>query len=120
MGVIKNRNQQRLHRKRRIRSKIKGTAQRPRLVVFRSLKGVTTQVIDDTKGHTLVATSLKEIYSSPKVKNDVKTAGKVGELIAQKCLKANIKEVVFDRGGYKYHGKIKALADGARKAGLKF
>ncbi len=117
MSVIRNRNQQRLHRKRRIKAKIKGTAQRPRLVVFRSLRGISAQVIDDDKRHTLVAVSLKEIYKKG-VKNTKETAYKVGSTIAKKCIKNNIKEVVFDRGGYKYHGKVKAVAEGARKEGL--
>ena len=113
-----SRNKLRLKRKRRVRAKIFGTAKKPRLSVFRSLKGVYAQIIDDEKGKTLAAVSLKEISAKPK-KNNVKNAGEIGKLIAQKCAKIKISEVVFDRGGYKYHGKIKALADGARKEGLK-
>lgn len=107
----------RTRRKRRIRSKIKGTPKRPRLCVFRSLKNIYVQIIDDEKGKTLLSGRLTEIK---KVKNDKEGAQKLGELIAQKCLDAKIQEVVFDRSGYKYHGKIKALAEGARKTGLKF
>lgn len=111
-----SRNKLRLHRKRRIRAKIKGTSQRPRLVVFRSLKNISVQVIDDKKGHTLIFSSLKEA----KTKNNLEGAKKVGEIIAKKCLEKKIKMVVFDRNGYKFHGKIKALAESARESGLKF
>jgi large subunit ribosomal protein L18 len=112
-----DRNKKRLSRKKRVTAKISGTAKIPRLCVFRSLKSIYAQVIDDTKGKTLVSAKLSEVKSA---KNDMKGAEKLGELIAEKSLKAKISEVVFDRGGYKYHGKVKALADGARKGGLKF
>lgn len=111
------RNLKRIHRKRRITAKISGTAKRPRLSVFRSLKNIYIQLIDDTKGKTLVSARLSEIK---KVKNDASGAKELGELIAKKCKEVKISEVVFDRGGYKYHGKVKALADGAREGGLKF
>ena len=116
MSVNRSRNQQRLHRKKRIR--VKGTASRPRFSVFRSLRGLSVQIIDDEKGNTLVAVTWKEIGANSK--NDIKSAEKVGELVADKCLKQGIREVVFDRSGYKYHGKVKAVAEGARKKGLKF
>ena len=112
-----DRNKKRLDRKKRITAKISGTAERPRLCVFRSLKSVYVEAIDDKTGKTLASARLAEIKSA---KNDVKGAEKVGELIAEKCLKGKISTVVFDRGGYKYHGKVKALAQGARKGGLKF
>ncbi|HRY82651.1 MAG TPA: 50S ribosomal protein L18 [Candidatus Moranbacteria bacterium] len=112
-----SRNNLRLHRKRRVRAKVKGEAKRPRLSVFKSLKGISAQVIDDTKGKTLVFASLKEIK---KAKNNLEGAKSVGELVAKKCLEKKINEVVYDRSGYKYHGKIKALAEGARTGGLKF
>jgi large subunit ribosomal protein L18 len=112
-----SRNKLRLHRKKRIRAKIQGTSKMPRLSVFKSLKGISAQVINDAKGNTLVFGSLKEIK---KAKNDLEGAKNVGTLIAKKCLEKKISEVVYDRSGYKYHGKIKALAEGAREGGLKF
>jgi len=112
-----SRNKLRLHRKRRIEAKIRGTAKRPRLSVFRSLKSLYAQVINDENGQTLVAAGLKEIK---KTKNDISGAKEIGKLIARKCSEKKISEVVFDRSGYKYHGKVKAVADGAREGGLKF
>lgn len=114
--VKTSRNKLRLHRKRRVRAKIKGTSKRPRLAVFRSLNNISAQVIDDVKGRTLVSADLKEA----KAKNSVAGAKAVGKLIAQKCLAKKITEIVFDRSGYKYHGKIKSLAEEARVGGLKF
>jgi len=107
-----------LQRKKRIRAKIFGTAQRPRLCVFKSLKILYAQIIDDEKGNTLVAADSKEIKG--KAGNKKEIAEKTGVLLADKCEKIGIKEVVFDRSGYKFHGKIKSLAEGARKGGLKF
>lgn len=92
-----------------MRAKIKGTADVPRLCVFRSSKYIYAQIIDDEKGKTLVAVSGK-----------LASADKVGKSIAKKTIEKKISKVVFDRGGYKYHGRVKALADGARDAGLKF
>ncbi|MCX6765700.1 MAG: 50S ribosomal protein L18 [Candidatus Moranbacteria bacterium] len=115
MTVIKK--NLRLRRRSRVRSKISGTAKRPRFCVFRSLKGLYVQVINDEKGRTLVSARMAEIK---KAKNDIEGAKELGKLIAGKCKKAKIGEVVFDRGGYKYHGKVKSLADGAREGGLKF
>jgi large subunit ribosomal protein L18 len=112
-----DRNKKRIHRKRRIRAKISGNAQKPRLAVFRSLQNITVQIIDDNKEKTLLTVSLKDL---PKKKNDVSGALAVGELIAKKCLDNKIKQVIFDRSGYKYHGKVKAVAEGAKKGGLKF
>lgn len=112
-----SRNNLRIHRKRRIKAKIKGVAKKPRLCVFRSLKSISAQVIDDTKGMTLVFASPKEIKNA---KSNLEGSKKVGELIAKKCAEKNITEVVFDRSGYKYHGNVKALAEGARTGGLKF
>lgn len=106
----------RLKRKKRIRAKVFGTNSKPRLCVFRSLKGVYAQMIDDNSGKTLFSADLKEAKS----KNNVEGAFEVGKLIAEKCKEGKISEAVFDRGGYKYHGKIKSLAEGARKGGLKF
>lgn len=107
----------RVQRKRRVRAKISGTNERPRLAVFKSLRGVYVQVIDDTIGKTLVSAKLGEIA---KAANTIDGAKEVGKLIAKKCLAAKIEKVVFDRAGYQYHGKVKALADGAREGGLQF
>jgi large subunit ribosomal protein L18 len=108
-------NKLRLHRKRRIRAKISGTKERPRLSVFKSLRGIYAQVINDTSGKTLVSVSTLGIK---KVSDNVEGAKEVGKLIGKKCKEKKIKSVVFDRAGYKYHGKIKALAEGAREEGL--
>ena len=112
----------RITRHLRVRRKISGTSQRPRLAVFRSLHHVYAQVIDDSRGETLVAASSLEsqikTQSDGKVKSDVSKES--GTLIAQRAKEKGISTVVFDRGGYKYHGRIKALADAARKEGLTF
>jgi len=110
-----SRNKLRLQRRRRVRAKISGTAKIPRLCVFRSLKSISAQVINDEKGLTLVSAK-----TDGKVKNDIEGAKKIGVEIAKKCVDMKIKEAVFDRSGYKYHGKVKALAEGAREGGLKF
>lgn len=104
-------------RKARVRAKISGTAQKPRMSVYRSLNHFYIQLIDDQSGKTLCAARDTEIKDAGK-KSEV--AGKVGQLIAQKALKAGIAEVVFDKSSYQYHGRVKAAADGARSAGLKF
>ncbi len=101
----------------RIRKKISGTAERPRLAVFFSNQHVYAQVIDDTKGRTLCAACSKALGLS---RANVDTAAKVGEEIAKKSQSVGVKEVVFDRGGFLYHGKVKSLADAARQAGLQF
>ena len=102
--------------KTRIRGKVSGTAERPRMAVFRSNKAIYVQLVDDLKGETLAAASSKGITEGTKVE----IAAKVGELIAAKALAKQIAEVVFDRNGYLYHGRVKSLADAARKGGLKF
>lgn len=102
--------------KTRIRGKISGTAQRPRMSVYRSNKAIYVQVIDDLAGATLVAASSKGLEGGTKVE----IAAKVGEEIAKKAVEKGITEVVFDRNGYLYHGRVKSLADAARKGGLKF
>lgn len=109
-------------RKARIRAKIIGSSQRPRLTVFRSLKHIYAQIIDDSQGKTLVAASDTQTQSSSKSKKLTKTqqAQQVGQLIAQKAQKKKITQVAFDRGPYKFHGRVKALADAARSAGLEF
>ena len=101
----------------RISKKIRGTGQRPRIPVFRSNREIYAQVLDDEKGHTLLAVSSR---GTDITGNKTDQATKVGELLAQKAKDAGIENVVFDRGGYLYHGRVKALAEGARKGGLKF
>ncbi len=112
-----NRNNARLRRHSRIRSKISGTKTMPRFNVFRSNKAMYVQLIDDTTGTTLISSSSKELKIN---NNNIETCKKIGEDVAQKAQKAGITEVVFDRGGYIYHGKVKAVAEAAREAGLKF
>lgn len=106
----------------RIRKRVFGTPERPRLSVFRSLNHVYAQIIDDTKGHTIVSASTldSEFKDEKGHKGNAVMAKKVGQLIASRAMNAGIKKVVFDRGGYKYHGCIKALADAAREGGLEF
>jgi len=112
----------RLRRHRRVRKKVFGMPGKPRLSVFRSTNHIYAQLIDDVQGVTLVSASTLD----PEVKPDIKTGGnieaakKVGELVAKRALEKNIEQVVFDRGGFLYHGRVKALADAAREAGLKF
>ncbi|MDI6602924.1 MAG: 50S ribosomal protein L18 [Patescibacteria group bacterium] len=114
------RQQKRLGRHQRIRAKIKGTAKIPRLYVFRSAKHIYTQLIDDEEGKTLVSASDLEFKKSKKLKSKIDKAKEVGKLIAKKAIEKKIERVVFDRGGYKYHGRVKAVAEGAREGGLKF
>ena len=115
-----SRNQGRRKRHRRIRGRVKGTAEKPRLNVFFSLRYVYAQAIDDENNKVIVQANSKELVKKISSRGKVATGEAVGRLIAERCLKKNIKQVVFDRGGYKYHGKIKALAEAARKAGLEF
>lgn len=103
----------------RIRKKIKGTAERPRLNVFRSNRYIYAQVIDDIQGHTLAAADSREATISNEG-NKVDQAREVGKLLAERAKEANVETVLFDRGGYLYHGRVKALADGAREGGMKF
>ncbi len=122
MARIKNRRFGRLIRHKRIRKKISGTPEVPRLAVFKSLRHIHAQVIDDTVGHTLVSASSAERELKPKMAGKTKTeqAKLVGEIIAERALAKGIERVVFDRGGSKYHGRVKALAEAAREKGLKF
>jgi len=117
-----NRNEERKKRHRRVRQKVYGTPERPRLNVFRSNKHIYAQIINDESGHTLVAASTldKELKDKLTSTGNKEAARLVGELIGKRALEKGIDSVVFDRGGYLYHGKIKELADGAREAGLKF
>lgn len=112
----------RVNKHRRIRNRFAGTAERPRLAVFRSNNHMYAQIIDDTVGNTLVSASTldKEVKSELEKTNDVAAAAYVGTVIAKKAVEKGITEVVFDRGGFIYQGKIKALADAAREAGLQF
>ncbi|MDQ3669255.1 MAG: 50S ribosomal protein L18 [Actinomycetota bacterium] len=116
MSVMTKR-QARQRRQRRIRGKIAGTAERPRLAVFRSNRGIFAQLVDDQSGHTLASASWTSL-SSPGSKIEQATA--VGKALAQAAKKAGIERCVFDRGGYLYHGRVKALAEGAREEGLQF
>ena len=110
-----DKNEARLRRHRRVRNKISGTAARPRLDVFRSAKHIYAQIIDDEQGVTLVSASTMDNGNG----GNVEAAAEIGKKIAAKALEKGITEVVFDRGGYVYHGRVKALADGAREGGLK-
>lgn len=112
----------RIRRQARIRKKIKGTSEKPRLSVFRSAKHIYAQVIDDTAGATLVTASSveKDFNAQGKPENKKAAAALVGKLVAQRALDKGINQVVFDRNGFLYHGRIKAISDGAREAGLKF
>ncbi|MDD3502996.1 MAG: large subunit ribosomal protein [Clostridiales bacterium] len=116
------RNEVRRRKHLRVRKKISGTGARPRLCVFRSLSHMYAQVIDDTKGVTLVSASTMDKELKDKVDNgsNAEAAAEVGKLVAQRALAAGIESVVFDRGGYIYHGRVAALAEAAREAGLKF
>jgi large subunit ribosomal protein L18 len=116
-GHSKNDVRMRIHT--RIRARVQGTAERPRLAVFRSLKHIYAQVIDDRQGHTLVAASSSGKSASTNGGN-VAGAKAIGKLIAERAKEKGISKVVFDRGGFLYHGRIKALADAAREAGLEF
>ncbi|MCR4405480.1 MAG: 50S ribosomal protein L18 [Anaerolineae bacterium] len=115
----------RLARKRRhqrVRAKVRGTSERPRLNVFRSLTHIYAQIIDDGRGHTLVSASTLDPEVRDKIKGLSKTeqARLVGQVLAQRALARGVRQVVFDRGGYLYHGRVKALADGSREGGLEF
>jgi large subunit ribosomal protein L18 len=109
----------RARRHRRVRGKIYGTAERPRLVVFRSNRGIEAQLVDDLEGKTLAAASWLQLKKSFKG-NKTQQAAEVGKLLAENAKKADVEAVVFDRGGYLYHGRVKALAGAAREGGLKF
>ncbi len=108
----------RLRRRRRVRAKVRGSAERPRLSVFRSNRGMVAQLIDDDAGHTLAAVSWTE--SELRELARMEQASKAGELLAARAKEAGVEGCVFDRGGYRFHGRVKALADGAREAGLRF
>ncbi len=121
-SASQKKNESRTRRRVRVRARVIGTAKRPRLAVFRSSKHIYAQVIDDAAGRTLAAASSleKDLKSSLKTGADKAAAGAVGKLLAERARKAGVDNVVFDRGGYRFHGRIKALADGAREGGLSF
>ena len=118
--MISRKNKRRNAIRSRIRKDVKGSQERPRLSVYRSNKQIYAQVIDDLHGNTLVAASSSEKTIVDHKGTKIEKAGMVGKLLAEKALSAGISEVVFDRGGYLYHGRVKSLADGAREGGLKF
>jgi large subunit ribosomal protein L18 len=122
MGNLKIKLSGRSRRKNRIRKKVMGTTVRPRLCVFRSNMNIYAQVIDDSDGRTIAAASTmdKDLKSAIASRGNIDAAKKVGEAVAKKAMEKGVESVVFDRGGYIYHGRIKALADSAREAGLKF
>ncbi len=117
-----DKNQERLVRHKRVRTKVSGTSERPRLCVYRSTSQIYAQIIDDVKGVTLASASTldKEVKALCNGKSKTEQAKIVGEQVAKRALEKNISEVVFDRGGYIYIGRVQALAEGAREAGLKF
>lgn len=122
MAKDKNSRRLRVVRHIRVRKKVQGDGARPRLCVFRSLRHIYAQVIDDTTGHTLASASSLEAATGngPESAAKLATSQSVGKLVAERAKEQGIKEVVFDRGGYKYHGRVKALAEGSREAGLVF
>ena len=115
---VATKGQRRLKRRRRVRAKVRGSAERPRLSVFRSNRGVQAQLIDDERGRTLAAVNWiePELRELPRMEQ----ARRAGELLATRAREAGAETCVFDRGGYRYHGRVKALAEGAREAGLRF
>jgi large subunit ribosomal protein L18 len=116
--TVQTKRQQRIRRRRRVRAKVRGSAERPRISVFRSNRGISAQMVDDVSGTTIAAVSWTE--SELKGLSAMEQATKAGELLAARGKKAGVSACVFDRGGYRYHGRVKALADGAREKGLEF
>lgn len=122
MGSLNFKKQARLKRKKRIRKKVFGSQERPRLCVFRSTRHIYAQIIDDTAGHTVVTASSMEKDAKEHLEKGNKTAiaKYIGKTVAKRSMEKGIKKVVFDRNGFLYHGRVKAVSDGAREAGLKF
>ena len=116
--TVMTKQQSRLRRRRRVRAKIRGSAERPRLSVYRSNRGLFAQLIDDDAGRTIVAASW--IEKDVRGKDPMEQAKRCGELLAERAKEAGVETCVFDRGGYRFHGRVKALAEGAREGGLKF
>ena len=122
MGALNPRTRARLKRKKRIRKKVYGTSEKPRLSVFRSARHIYAQVIDDVNGNTLAAASSleKKVKERTDIGDKKAVAGQIGKLIAERAQEKGVKKVVFDRSGFLYHGRVKALSDGAREGGLVF
>jgi large subunit ribosomal protein L18 len=116
--TVTTKQQQRLRRRRRVRSKVRGSAERPRLSVYRSNRGVFAQLVDDDAGRTVAAVNW--IESDLRGLGRMEQAKKAGEMLAKRAGESGVKSCVFDRGGYRFHGRVKALAEGAREAGLSF
>jgi large subunit ribosomal protein L18 len=114
--TVLTKNQARLKRRRRVRAKVTGTSERPRISVFRSNRGIQAQLVDDLAGRTLAAVAWTE--SDLRALKPMEQAGKAGELLAERAKAAGVEAAVFDRGGYRYHGRVKAFADGVREGGL--
>jgi large subunit ribosomal protein L18 len=120
MSNAQQKRQGRIRRHRRVRKKVRGTTERPRLAVFRSNKHISAQVIDDLTGRTVAAASTIEVDLRTGATGNTDAATKVGQLVAERAKAAGVDKVVFDRGGFLYHGRVAALADAAREAGLEF
>ena len=122
MGSLNFKKQARLKRKKRIRKKVVGTEIRPRLCVFRSTRHIYAQIVDDAKGQTLAAASTleKTVKESSEMENKMNAATLVGKLLAERAIGKGVKQIVFDRNGFLYHGRVKAVSNGARESGLKF
>ena len=116
--TVTTRPAKRLKRRRRVRAKVSGTAVRPRISVFRSNRGISAQLVDDVAGHTLAAVSWTE--ADLKTLKPTEQAQRAGQLLAERAKGADVETCVFDRGGYRYHGRVRALAEGAREGGLRF
>jgi large subunit ribosomal protein L18 len=115
---VATRPQRRLRRRRKVRAKVRGSSERPRLSVFRSNRGIQAQLVDDDRGHTVASV----VWTEPELRElpRMEQAKRAGELLAGRAREAGVETCVFDRGGYRYHGKVKALAEGAREGGLRF
>ena len=122
MASTRKKHQARQRRHRRLRARVQGISERPRLCVYRSLTNIYVQLIDDVRGHTLASASTidRELRAQVDGKSPVEAARLVGQAVGERAQRAGVKQVVFDRGGYRYHGRVAALADGARAAGLDF
>ena len=122
MDASKRKHKARERRHRRVRARVQGSSEQPRLCVYRSLTNIYAQLIDDGQGHTLVAASTidRDLRAQVEDKSPIEAARMVGRLVGERARQAGVKRVVFDRGGYRYHGRVAALAEGARAAGLDF